>query len=123
MSASHDLNNIYDRFSQVMKQTKELVESMEQLQAQVTTVMEQNAELSIENDHLRTLLKKSQSNQTEDHLSGSRENLKQLYQQGFHVCSEYFGKRLDKHESCTFCIDAIFGHDQEGLNQTNATSK
>lgn len=86
---------------------------MEQLQAQVTALMETNAELSIENDHLRTILKKLQQQQhSEDHLSGSRENLKQLYQQGFHVCSEYFGKRLEPNESCTFCLDTIFGHEQ-----------
>ena len=28
------------------------------------------------------------------------------------VCSEYYGKRLEPNESCTFCLDAIFGHEQ-----------
>ena len=112
MKEHHDSNNIYDRFAQVTKQTRELVASMEQLQAQVTQVMEKNAELSIENDHLRTLLKKQHQAPNPDHLSGSREKLKRLSQQGFHVCSEYFGKRLDPNESCTFCIDAIFGHEE-----------
>lgn len=117
MSEHGNSENIYDRFAQVTKQTHDLVANVEQLQAQVTELMETNAELSIENDHLRTMLKKmNQSKHGEDHLSGSRENLKKLYQQGFHVCSEYFGKRLEENESCTFCLDTIFGHEQSKIN-------
>ena len=117
MSEHGNSENIYDRFAQVTKQTHDLVANVEQLQAQVTELMETNAELSIENDHLRTMLKKmNQSKHGEDHLSGSRENLKKLYQQGFHVCSEYFGKQLEENESCTFCLDTIFGHEQSTIN-------
>ena len=58
MSEHSNPSNIYDRFAQVTKQTHDLVANMEQLQAQVTELMETNAELSIENDHLRTMLKK-----------------------------------------------------------------
>ncbi|MEY8441726.1 DNA replication initiation control protein YabA [Lactobacillaceae bacterium 24-114] len=100
--------DIYDRFAQVTKQTHDLVANMEKLQAQITELMEKNAELSIENDHLRSLLKKSGHQQQGNHLSGSRENLKKLYQQGFHVCSEYFGERLSKNESCAFCDRILF---------------
>lgn len=112
MSEHHDSNNIYERFTQVMKQTRELADNMEQLQAQITTILEENVELSIENEHLRQAVKKNQPRHSDNHLSGSRQNLKELYQQGFHVCSEYYGKRLEPNESCTFCLDAIFGHDQ-----------
>ena len=58
------------------------------------------------------LVKKMEPHHSENQLSGSRQNLKELYQQGFHVCSEYYGKRLEPNESCTFCLDAIFGHEQ-----------
>lgn len=112
MSEQHNSGNIYERFAQVMKQTHELVDNMEQLQAQITAILEENVELSIENEHLRQAIKKNQPQSSDDHLSGSRQNLKELYQQGFHVCSEYYGKRLAPNESCTFCLDAIFGHDQ-----------
>lgn len=117
MSGDGNLNSIYERFAQVTKQTRDLVENVEQLQGQITKLMETNAELSIENEHLRTMLKKMhQQKHDDDHLSGSRENLKKLYQQGFHVCSEYFGKRLEANESCTFCLDTIFGHEQSTIN-------
>ena len=105
--------NIYVRFAQVTKQTRDLVDNMEQLHNQVTELLEQNAELSIENDHLRRVIKKMKDKNGESKLSGSRQNLKELYQQGFHVCSEYFGKRLAPGESCAFCTDVIFGHDPD----------
>jgi regulator of replication initiation timing len=113
MSEKQANENIYDRFAQVTRQTHDLVDSMEQLQAQVTELLEQNAELSIENDHLRRVIKKMKDQHGESKLSGSRQNLKELYQQGFHVCSEYFGKRLAPGESCAFCTDVIFGHDPD----------
>lgn len=103
--------NIYDRFAQVIKQSRELGSNIEQLQEQLTVILEQNVELSIENDHLREVIKKMKGSHGDSQLSGSRQNLKELYQQGFHVCSEYFGKRLAPGESCAFCTDVIFGHD------------
>lgn len=103
--------NIYERFAQVTKQTRELSNNIEQLQEQITEILEQNVELSIENDHLRQVIKKMKGNHSDSQLSGSRQNLKELYQQGFHVCSEYFGKRLAPGESCAFCTDVIFGHE------------
>lgn len=113
MSEQHNSSNIYERFAQVMKQTQDLVDNMEQLQSQITEILEKNVELSIENEHLRQAVKKGKSQHDDNQLSGSRQNLKELYQQGFHVCSEYYGKRLEPNESCTFCLDAIFGHEQE----------
>ena len=69
MSEHSNPSNIYDRFAQVTKQTHDLVANMEQLQAQVTELMETNAELSIENDHLRTMLKKMHQQKHDDFRS------------------------------------------------------
>ena len=104
MSEEYSSDNLYEQFAQVMNQTQDLVNKMEQLQAKIIAISEENVELSIENKHLRQMIKEKQSHH--------RQNLKELYQQGFHVCSEYYGKRLEPNESCTFCLDAIFGHEQ-----------
>ena len=91
MSEEYSSDNLYEQFAQVMNQTQDLVNKMK---------------------HLRQMIKEKQPHHSENQLSGSRQNLKELYQQGFHVCSEYYGKRLEPNESCTFCLDAIFGHEQ-----------
>ncbi|GGI64050.1 DNA replication initiation control protein YabA [Limosilactobacillus caviae] len=112
MSEEYNSDNLYEQFAQVMGQTQDLVKKMEQLQAKIIAISEENVELSIENKHLRQVIKENRPQRNKDQLSVSRQNLKELYQQGFHVCSEYYGKRLEPNESCTFCLDAIFGHDQ-----------
>lgn len=48
MSERVDKSKIYERFTRVTKQTKDLVDSMEELQSMMTAVLEENAELSIE---------------------------------------------------------------------------
>ncbi|KLD60150.1 hypothetical protein WP50_12640 [Lactiplantibacillus plantarum] len=73
-----------------------------------------NAELVIENEHLREhmveieneLPKKAASTTT---LSKSRQNLEKLYDEGFHVCNQFYGKRRDDDESCVFCLEVIYG--------------
>ncbi|KRM11011.1 DNA replication initiation control protein YabA [Paucilactobacillus suebicus] len=116
MSEDLEKSKIYDRFERVTEQTKDLLEKMEQLQLQITEVLEENAELTIENEHLHKLIAENQQENESAELSSSRQNLQKLYEQGFHVCNEYYGKRLDHHESCTFCLDAIFGRRGNGAN-------
>lgn len=102
-------NNLMDIMSTVNSNVDSLAGNISKLQNAVTSLQEENAELTIENEKLRNMLKKVAPGTAGETLTKSRENLKQLYQQGFHVCNEYFGKRLAPHESCTFCLDAIFG--------------
>lgn len=102
--------DIYDHFAELEKQTQALVDSMDVLQNQINAVLEENAELSIENERLHQVLEEQRSKQAGDgtHLTPSRQNLQKLYKQGFHVCNEYYGKRLEDNESCTFCLETIF---------------
>jgi len=110
MAERIDKREVYDRFANVTKQTQELLDSMEQLKLDMTEILEENAELSVENEHLHTVIKEFKGeNNEEDGLSMPRQNLQKIYEQGFHVCNEYYGKRLDYNESCTFCLDVIFG--------------
>ena len=98
-----DKRDLYDSFGE-----------MDKLRADMTTVLEKNAELVIENEHLREhmveieneLPKKAASTTT---LSKSRQNLEKLYDEGFHVCNQFYGKRRDDDESCVFCLEVIYG--------------
>ena len=107
-----DKGNLYDRLNVITQQTKALVENMEILQEHMNSVLKENAELTIENNHLREMMAQ-QNFKADEGLSDSRKNLQKLYQEGFHVCNEYYGKRLEDDESCTFCLDVIF-NDQRG---------
>ncbi len=104
-----DKSDIYERFAAVTQQTRELVESMEVLTEKLSLVLADNAKLAIENDHLHEVIKKQHEEKKQEGLSDSRRMLQKLYQEGFHVCNDMYGKRLEDHESCTFCLDAIYG--------------
>ncbi|WP_439794977.1 initiation control protein YabA [Secundilactobacillus kimchicus] len=75
----------------------------------VTAKLEENAELTIENQHLRELLAEDEGGGQSTQLSKSRQTLEKLYEQGYHVCNRDYGTRLDKGESCAFCLDVIYG--------------
>lgn len=104
MSEHLDKGNLYDRLNQAIQQTRELVVSMEGLQKVMTQVLEENAALSIENDHLRRLLE-SQSQKDAGGLTASQKKLQKIYEEGFHICHEYYGKRRD--DECLFCQSAL----------------
>lgn len=107
-----DKSDIYERFAEVTRQTKDLVESMEVLSEKLSLVLAENAKLAIENDHLHEVIKQQHREQKKEGLSDSRKMLQRLYQEGFHVCNDMYGKRLEKNEACTFCLDAIYGRHQ-----------
>lgn len=114
-------SELYDHFARLNQQTQDLVANMKLLQEEVNAVLEENAELSIENEHLQQLVSQQAAKEAASadggesgKLTPSRENLKKLYQRGFHVCNEYFGKRLEDGESCTFCLDTIYGDHSVG---------
>lgn len=105
-----DKNEIYDQFAQLTQQTKALMESVEVLSDRMTKVLAENARLAIENEHLQSVIAQEHEKKQEDGLSESRKVLQKLYQEGFHVCNDMYGKRLDKNEACTFCLASIYGH-------------
>jgi regulator of replication initiation timing len=109
-----DKRDLYDSFGDMEQQMQQMLDKMAQLRADMTTVLEKNAELVIENERLREHMveienetpKKSGNTTT---LSKSRQNLEKLYDEGFHVCNQFYGKRRDDDESCVFCLEFIYG--------------
>lgn len=122
MVQKSDQESIYDRFSTVTKQTKDLLESINALSDQVSQLLAENVKLSMENEHLRSQLTGKKKDNDEG-LSDSRKILKKLYQEGFHVCNDMYGKRLGKNESCTFCLETIYGrHEPKEKGHSHANS-
>lgn len=106
---------LYDSFENISTQLKETQALMETLQQEMGSVLEKNAELEIENQHLRERLrelaeknKPKQANEAGG-LSKSRQNLEKLYEEGFHVCNVMYGSRRVNDEPCVFCQDVIYG--------------
>ena len=106
---------LYDSFEELEKQTKFTLSQIERIKAEMGKVIEKNAELEIENQHLREHLheieQKQKGNKQGTELSKSRKNLEKLYEEGFHVCNvdNMYGSRRVNDEPCVFCQDVIYG--------------
>ncbi|EKK20033.1 DNA replication initiation control protein YabA [Fructilactobacillus florum 8D] len=89
---------------------KQLTANLATMQHQVVKMLAENEELRIENQHLHDLLdaheKKHQGVQV---LSKSKQNLEKLYNDGYHICNQYYGKSRLQNESCIFCTEIIYG--------------
>jgi regulator of replication initiation timing len=106
--------DLYDGFVELEQQTQAMLSKLAALKQNMAQLVEKNAELEIENRHLREHLQELQT--SADHkssgaveLSKSKLNLENLYEEGFHVCPYYYGQRRIDNEPCAFCVDIIYG--------------
>lgn len=106
---------LYDNFDQLGKKADELRLLIGNTQDSLTSLVEKNTELEIENQHLRERLRELEDKATSKNgtagLSKSRQNLEKLYEEGFHVCNvdNMYGSRRINDEPCVFCQDVIYG--------------
>ncbi|GEN48120.1 hypothetical protein FD11_GL001785 [Ligilactobacillus pobuzihii E100301 = KCTC 13174] len=110
-----DKRELYDNFDQLGKKADELRLTIGDTQDSIRYLIEKNAELEIENQHLRERLRELEDKTTSKNnatgLSKSRQNLEKLYEEGFHVCNvdNMYGSRRINDEPCVFCQDVIYG--------------
>lgn len=111
-----DKRELYDSFENMEEISREMQVMLASIKDEMTRIIEKNAELEIENQHLRERLqeldqKKHKDVNPEGGLSKSRKNLEKLYEEGFHVCNvdNMYGSRRINDEPCVFCQDVIYG--------------
>ncbi|CAI2637325.1 DNA replication initiation control protein YabA [Apilactobacillus apinorum] len=110
-----DKREIYDGLKNMETQTQLMLDKFTELREALTEVMEENAELRIENQHLREFIDEQKPSNVEsdsnssnsNRLSNSRKNLENLFNEGFHVCTEFYGTHRGDSESCIFCNEIL----------------
>lgn len=108
----------YAIFENMENDAKSLTQRLSDMKDDLSHILEENAELKIENENLRKHLEKVDPDDSET-LPESRRNLEKLYNEGYHVCKELYGKRRDSNEECMFCRDLIYGNRDEDKGQKN----
>lgn len=110
-----DKRELYDNIAQLGEKADQLRVMIGSTQDSLTSLVERNAELEIENQHLRERLRELEDKTSAKNnlmgLSKSRQNLEKLYEEGFHVCNidNMYGSRRINDEPCVFCQDVIYG--------------
>ncbi|GAJ25854.1 DNA replication intiation control protein YabA [Liquorilactobacillus sucicola DSM 21376 = JCM 15457] len=106
---------LYDSFEDMGSETEKMLARIEKIKKEMMHVIEKNAELEIENQHLREHLKELETQKQNDGqgLSKSRQNLEKLYEEGFHVCNvdNMYGTRRINDELVFFVRMLYMGRD------------
>lgn len=78
-----DKNEIYDQFARLTQQTKDLVDSVEVLSDRMTKVLAENARLTIENEHLQSVIAQSHEKSRKMVCQNHAKSCKSFTRKGF----------------------------------------
>ncbi|EHJ52232.1 DNA replication initiation control protein YabA [Streptococcus macacae] len=107
-----DKRELFDAFDTFSQSLMETLAEVEALKKQVQDLVEQNTAYRLENDKLRERL--DHLTQTDDSekvskvTTGRRENLENIYDDGFHICTSFYGQRRENDEGCAFCMELLY---------------
>lgn len=102
-----DKKETLDALDTLSQRLLENLAEVEAIKKQVNHLIEENADLRLENIKLRERLEKEeQGGQKNDNFA--QENLKNIYEDGFHICTMYYGQRRDTKETCIFCSELLY---------------
>lgn len=98
-----DLFDAFDGFAQNLMLTLADVEAMKK---QVQALVEENARLRLENTKLRQYFAEVEKGKTKSSKE-AKDTLLGIYQDGFHVCKDFYGQRRDNDGDCLWCDEQL----------------
>lgn len=104
-----ELFDALETFSQNLMLTLAEVES---IKTHLQELARENTALRIENDKLRERLFQEEA-QTEmgTKIQRKTNSIEKNYDEGFHICKDFFGQRRDNDEPCMMCLEVIYRED------------
>ncbi|MDG3141631.1 DNA replication initiation control protein YabA [Streptococcus suis] len=103
--AKKELFDVFDGFSQNLMLT--LAET-EAIKKQVQDLVEENTQLRLENNKLRERLSQVSQTDSDKNQHQVQQHLDTIYEDGFHICTNFYGQRRGNDESCMFCLELLY---------------
>lgn len=85
----------------------------ERMKKQVLALMEENTRLRLENRQLQDVIQELEASKVAA-TSGDkpshqgRKYLETIYDEGFHVCNDFYGQSRGNSEECGFCMELLY---------------
>ena len=99
-----ELFDALDDFSQQLLVT---LADIEAIKKNLKSLVEENTALRLENDKLRERLGEVEET-APSKTKHVRENVRRIYEDGFHVCRDFYGQRREQDAECMFCDELLF---------------
>ncbi|MFD2370137.1 DNA replication initiation control protein YabA [Brevibacillus sp. GCM10020057] len=122
-----DKREIFVKMASIEERIGDLYKEIGELKDVIVVLMEENAQLLVENQHLRNRLDRkkttaaakqkgtrpvAQEKAKKTVVGEGYDNLARLYAEGFHICNVHFGS-LRKEGDCLFCLSFLSGGPQK----------
>jgi len=122
-----DKREIFVKMASIEERIGDLYQEIGELKDVIVVLMEENAQLLVENQHLRNRLDKKKTGSSPKQkgtnpaaqekakkkvVGEGYDNLARLYGEGFHICNVHFGS-LRKEGDCLFCLSFLSGGPQK----------
>jgi regulator of replication initiation timing len=124
-----DKREIFVKMASIEERIGDLYREVGELKDVIVVLMEENAQLLVENQHLRNRLdgkteeplrtqkgtlpvRQEKSKDKKKVVGEGYDNLARLYAEGFHICNVHYGS-LRKEGDCLFCLSFLSGAAQK----------
>lgn len=121
-----DEHQVAEEISLLKEDLQSMIEKLDKVNEEWDKLLISSHNLKMENFYLRervqelTELNESMDTKQEDNaeesekgnpqvMSKARQNLMNIYEDGFHICNISYGQRRGNDEQCMFCLDILYG--------------
>ena len=98
---------IFDALDDFSQQLLATLADVEAIKKNLKSVVEENTALRLENDKLSERLNEEEET-APTKTKHVRENVSRIYDDGFHVCRDFYGQRREQDAECMFCDELLF---------------
>ncbi|OFI47582.1 DNA replication initiation control protein YabA [Floricoccus tropicus] len=102
-----DKGDLFDKFDDLERVLSVTLADVNAIKKELQETIQENAILKVENSRLRDRLEEL-DNKEKTPISKSQLNLEKIYDEGFHICTMFYGQRRGPDESCAFCTELIY---------------
>lgn len=101
-----ELLDLFDDFSERLLL---VLADSDRVKQVVVGLLEENARLRLENRKLQELLLEPEPAPTGRTQQQGRHHLEAVYNEGFHVCNDFYGQARGSSEDCLICMELLYG--------------